>query len=343
MDFTFDDQQRELADVARDFFVAAGPADRVDAGPAARPAWDNAVASLGIQALGVPVELGGLGGAVELAAVLEESGRTLYPAPLLTSVGYANGLLSCAGGAAHDVLRQVVDTGRVVAVVDHPSVALEDGIVVGVASAVVDAEIADELLVLVGGSIVHIPGDAPRLSIEAQDGIDPSRRAARVRFDGVPATVLAVNADEAIGTARARAQGLAAVEAVGGIRATLDSVIEHVSTRRQFGVPVGSFQAVQHRAVDMLLDLDRAAAAAYHAAWCADADPASLAWAGPLALRAAAAGYGRVARDAIQLYGGIGFTWEHHAHRHFRRAVALATRFGAADQQLDQGFAAIKG
>lgn len=340
MRFTFDEQQQELAEVARSFFVSGAPMDQVDAGPeAARKAWEHAVEALGVHLLGVPEEFGGVGGVVGLAAVLEQAGRVLYPAPLLTSVGYANGLLAALGGVAHKVLRDVAESGRAAAVVEDPAVRLEGDTVIGTAAAVVDAELADDLLVIADGAVVHV--DASEVRMEPREGVDPSRRAARVAFPDVLGTVLARDAGEAVTLARRRAQALAAVEAVGGMRATLDSVVEHVSTRQQFGVPVGSFQAVQHRAVDMLLELDRATAGAYHAAWCVDAEPETLAWAAPLALVTAASGYGSVARAAIQLFGGIGFTWEHPAHRHFRRSVALASQFGTADQQLDAVHAAV--
>jgi alkylation response protein AidB-like acyl-CoA dehydrogenase len=154
--------------------------------------------------------------------------------------------------------------------------------------------------------------------------IDPTRRYGRVTAGG--GEPLAGD----VGGAFERACVTVAAELVGVCRRALDMTVAYVKDRRQFGVPVGSFQAVQHRAAQMLLDTEAAAAAGYYAAWAADADPSALPMAAAMA-KATASDAGRdVTGAAIQLHGGIGFTWEANVHWLFKRAQLDSAFLGGA-------------
>ena len=131
----------------------------------------------------------------------------------------------------------------------------------------------------------------------------------------------------------ARNQHLAATAlallAVGGAATCLSTSVEYAKTRVQFGRPIGSFQAIQHMCADMLLETESARSAAYYAAWCAAADPDALPTASSVAKSYAGEAYRRSAGQQIQLHGGIGFTWEHDAHLHLKRAASIEALYGS--------------
>ena len=150
--------------------------------------------------------------------------------------------------------------------------------------------------------------------------IDPTRRFATVRGDGEP---LGAGAADRIRTAIAS-------ELVGTCQRALEMTLEYVKDRKQFGVPVGSFQAVGHRCAQMLLGTESIRSAAYFAAWAADAEPDRLPEAAALAAAAAADAGREVTASAIQAHGGIGFTWEADVHWLYKRAQLDAALLGGA-------------
>ena len=172
--------------------------------------------------------------------------------------------------------------------------------------------------------VVLLDGDEARLVTEPQTEplvtIDPTRRFARVDGDGEPLQAAAA----------ARVLGAIAAELVGVCQRALEMTLEYVKERKQFGVPVGSFQAVSHRCAQMLLYTESARSTAYYAAWAADADPGRLAEASALAAAAAATGGREVTGSAIQAHGGIGFTWEADVHWFYKRAQLDAALLGGA-------------
>jgi alkylation response protein AidB-like acyl-CoA dehydrogenase len=180
-----------------------------------------------------------------------------------------------------------------------------------------DAEGADLAVVIDGNeaSLIEDPETEPFTAI------DPTRRFATIKAgDG-----------EALGSGGAeRVLGAIAAELVGVCQRGLDMSLEYVKDRKQFGVPVGSFQAVSHRCAQMLLHTESARSAAYFAAWAADADPERLPEAGALAAAAAADGGREVTASAIQVHGGIGFTWEADVHWLYKRAQLDAMLLGGA-------------
>ena len=161
--------------------------------------------------------------------------------------------------------------------------------------------------------------------------LDLTRWQATVSFDGAAA--------QRIGDADAPAAAVdllrvaLAVEAVGVARHCLDTTVDYLKTREQFGRPIGSFQALQHRAADLVVDLEAAASTAYYAAWVAADSPAELPVVAPLAKAVCADAAYRIAAETIQLHGGIGFTWEHEAHLYFKRATADRVLLGDSHRE----------
>lgn len=329
MRFALNSEQQQMSAIARDYFsrIQEGYTEANTAFD--RVLWADMNAALGIQGLSVPEQLGGSGAStVTLATVFEAAGMTLYAGPLLSSVGWATSLLVAVGPKSPRLLEQLVSGECVAAVVADSSVRIEAGIVSGSAKFVVDAA-ADFLLIITSdGGMAYVPSAAEGVSIEYMENLDATRPISRVLFDGASSINLAGDASDEVAHATARAQALLAAEASGGAAACVAGVIEHAKSRRQFGTSIGSFQAVQHRIAEMHLDVEQAWTAAMFAAWCADEDTEGLRWAAPLALATATTAYKHCARSAIQLYGGMGFTWEHDAHRHFRRATVVSHQFG---------------
>ncbi|MCM2427894.1 acyl-CoA dehydrogenase family protein [Streptomyces sp. RKAG337] len=177
-----------------------------------------------------------------------------------------------------------------------------------------------------------VDGDAAGVVRTRLTALDETRPEARIELRDVAAVPL--GGDEAAdpGPALARAGELAAAalaaEAVGAADQALASTVEYVQVREQFGRPVGSFQAVKHRLADLYVQVQAARSAAYYAAWAAAASEGDLPVAGPLALAQALEALRSVAGEAIQLHGGVGFTWEHHAHLYFKRAASDELLFG---------------
>jgi alkylation response protein AidB-like acyl-CoA dehydrogenase len=278
--------------------------------------WKLVASELGLPAVAVAEAHGGTGGSfVDAAVVLEEAGRALLPAPLLPTV--------VAAAAVDDVpLLTAVAAGAVATVaIGDPGRELRH---------VVDAGLADWFVIAAGDGLFVVPaGEGVR--VEPRETLDPTRRQATVRVD---AGVLRQVGDAA---ASARAVDLLrvalSVEAIGIARWCLETTVDYLKARVQFGRPIGSFQALQHRAADLLVLLESAASTAYYAAWAAAESPQELPIVAPLALSVCGDAAYRIAADTIQLHGGIGFTWEHDAHLYFKRATAARLLLGGSDEQ----------
>jgi alkylation response protein AidB-like acyl-CoA dehydrogenase len=313
MNFDFDDDQRAIKATARELLADRSTFERVRAAADDRR-YDDALwqelCTLGWPGIAVAEAHGGQGlGAVELAVLLEELGYAVAATPLLGNVLAA--LAIEHGGDAGQRARWL------------PGLASGElrGAFGGVRDLIADADGADVIvLVEAGAPRVVARADA---DVEPADAIDPTRRYARVGGDGP-----ALPGDAA--SAAARAGAAVAAELVGVCQRALDMTVAYVSERRQFGVPVGSFQAVGHRCAQMLLHTEGARSAAYFAAWAADAAPERLAEACGLACAAAAEAGVEVTGSAIQAHGGIGFTWEADVHWLYKRAQMDVALLGSA-------------
>jgi alkylation response protein AidB-like acyl-CoA dehydrogenase len=351
MRFTLNDEQEALRRQARQLVKQHSPSAAVRRAMATERGWEpelwSRLIELGWTALLVPEELGGLGlGWVELAAIFEEAGGALLCAPLFSTVALATNLLLLADGEAPArALLTEIATGRLRATGawadgddGTPATARRDGggvVLAGARGQVLDGDTADMLIVSArepdGVGLYVLPGDAPGLSRHPRTTLDPTRKLAELRLDGVrlPASAR-LPGDGAALLARAleRAKIALAAEQLGGAERCLQLSVEYAKTRVQFGRPIGSFQAVKHRCADMLVRVESARSACAWAAWCAATDDAELPAAAALARSYVSEAYLAAAGDTIQIHGGMGFTWEHDAHLHLRRARSGAMLLG---------------
>jgi alkylation response protein AidB-like acyl-CoA dehydrogenase len=320
MDFGFTDDQREIQRTARALLSERAKPERVrehaEAAKMDGELWRE-LSELGWPGIAVAEDNGGQGlGRIELSILCEELGRALAPVPFLPSVLAAT-LIEHAGSAEQRErwlpgLASGELKGALGSAVDGSA-----GLVVGAADADVIVLVDDE------SGRVLTPEQADVTEIAS---IDPTRSAARV--SGAEDAGEPLTGDVPAGVDRA----LVAVssELVGVCERALEMTVAYVKDRKQFGVPIGSYQAVSHRCAQMLLDTEKARSTAANAAWAADADPVLLAEAAAMA-KAASSDAGReVTASAIQAHGGIGFTWEADVHWLYKRAQIDAALLGGA-------------
>jgi len=355
-EFTFTDEQAQLRSAVRKFCTENFDEQTVRALMESDPPFDAKVWSrlgseLGVLGLSVPEADGGVGGSlVDQAVAVEELGASLSCGPVFGTVFLAiPALVAASSGPARDeLLTELVEGNRTAAfaVADRAGAFDPTAVTVtasgerlsGTVERVVDAGAADVLLVAAGG-----PGGVGLYAVEAADAgvertglvtLDLTRPQATVRFSDAPAKLVA-GADEAervITHALQVGSALLAVEQVGAAQHLLDLAVDYAKSRLQFGRLIGSFQAVKHRLADMLVDMEHARSTAYHAVWALTDGSDDPALAASIAQATASAAFSRIAKDTIQVHGGIGFTWEHQAHLYFKRATTDAALLGSAEQ-----------
>jgi alkylation response protein AidB-like acyl-CoA dehydrogenase len=341
------EEQRELRDALRRFFADRSPGAEVrrlmETAEGYDPkVWRQMAGQLGLQGLAIAEEHGGAGfGVRELAVVFEEMGRAVVCAPFLAAITAAAALEAGEGG--HDLLPGIAD-GSVIATLavaedggswDPGAVraVFEGGALRGTKNYVLDGHIADLVLVAARGEDgvgVYAVEDAARLVRQALPTLDQTRKLARIELDGVPAR--RVGGPEALARALDVAAVALAAEQLGGAQRTLDMTVEYAKVRHQFGRPIGSFQAIKHRCADMFVLVESARSAVLNAAAAADESPEELPRAAALAKAYCSDAFFHTAGEAIQLHGGIGFTWEHPAHLYLKRAKSSAIGFGTAER-----------
>jgi alkylation response protein AidB-like acyl-CoA dehydrogenase len=325
MDFGLSADQREIQRTARELLAERARPERVrehaEAGRLDEVLWRE-LCELGWPGIAISEEYGGQGlGLVELSILCEELGRTLAPVPMLPSV--LTGVLIEQAGSPGQRERWLpgLAGGETVGALGT----MRDG----VAELVVGAPDAQVLVLLdAAGSGVHVYASED-VTVEAVDSIDSTRPAALVRAGAEAGETL----DGDVGGGIDRALVAIASELVGVSERALEMTVAYVKERKQFGVPVGAYQAVSHRCAQMLLDTEKARAATAFAAWAADADPGRLGEAAAMAKAAASEAGVEVTASAIQAHGGIGFTWEADVHWLYKRALLDAALLGGAKQQ----------
>lgn len=364
MDFEFTQEHDELRQTVRRFLDNDSTEQTVRGLMATDDGFDRAVwakmaEQMGLQGLIVPEDHGGAGmGFVELAVVLEEMGGALLCAPYLsTAVLAVSALVRSGDTAAQAAILPGIAAGQTLATV---AIAEEDAgwdlartattaraadggwQLDGNKTFVLDGHTADVLLISArtpdGLGLFRVEGVAAGLQRELLPTLDITRKLAKVHLQRVHA--------ERVGDGDATALlqyvlDLAATalacEQVGGTQRCLTMSTEYAKTRLQFGRAIGSFQAIKHRCADMLVEVEFARSAAYHAAFCiADGRDDELALAASMAKSYCSDAYFHAAAETIQIHGGMGFTWEHPAHLYFKRAKSSAMLFGDPVQHRER-------
>jgi alkylation response protein AidB-like acyl-CoA dehydrogenase len=322
-------EQAELRAVVRD--LLAGDDEKL---------WARLAGEVGVHGLAIPEQYGGSGYTfAELAVVLEETGRTLTGSSLLPTVVLAGHALLHSGNeqACERYLPRIADgtlTATVAGFGGTPTVRAEpDGsgwVLRGSTDFVLDGHLVELVLVRAttpsGDRIFALESSVDGVTSTPRRVLDESRPLALLEFTNAPATVLgsADIVEVVLDTGRAAL----AAEQVGGIAHALDQTVSYVRQRHQFDRPIGSFQAVKHRLADLLVELEAARSASAYATACVAAGSPELPVAASAAAVVCSAAFQLATAEYVQLHGGIGFTWEHPAHRYVRRARAGEVLFG---------------
>ena len=319
MKFDFTEDQHEIKRTAKDLLGARSTLEKqreaAEAGEYDLALWAE-LAELGWPGVAVGEEFGGGGlGYVELAGLLEEAGYALLNGPFLSSAICAAAISEAGSDSQKEEWLGRLAAGEATGAFGLKGEIVPDGATADVV--VVAAPDGSRARLLTG------EGAMPALST-----IDPTRRYGIA--DGEMAEGEEMPGD--VAAAIDLACVLVSAELVGVCRRVLDMTIEYVKDRKQFGRPVGSFQAVQHRCAQMLLSTEGARATTYFAAWAADADRERLPEAASLAKSAASKAGVEVTASAIQAHGGIGFTWEADVHWFFKRAQLDAAFLGSSGE-----------
>ena len=356
MQFGLTETQQTLKNTVRKFLAAECPLSEVRKQMESETAFDatlwRKIADQGWTGIIFPEEYGGFGmGMVEMAAALEEMGRALLPGPLFSTVLLAGAVLDSAGNKAQKekylgaicrgeakatlaLLEESASWSPEAVRMDASGLTLH-----GRKLFVPDAGIADFLICVarMNGNLalVVVPKGASGLKIASQPAMDNTRKLYAVDFDSVAIgreDVLAsgdrasVALDRALDTATV---GLAA-EMTGGMQRLMEIAVEYAKTRKQFGRAIGEFQAVQHQCADMLVYTESSRSAAYYAAYAIHEGIPESRLAVSVAKAYASDAYREVGNRAIQVHGGMGFTWENDVHLFYRRAKASELALGDA-------------
>ncbi|MEU9111483.1 acyl-CoA dehydrogenase family protein [Streptomyces sp. NPDC048483] len=310
-------------------------------------AWRPLTRQIGVAGLAVPEEYGGAGcGALEVHVVMEELGRTPAPVPFLGSAVLTTQALLAAGDA--ELLPGLAEGSAVGALAWAEGGSWEPDAVraaarrgpdgwrlTGVKEHVLDGADADVLIVAAraeaGISLFEVAVDAAGLGRERLVPMDTSRPQARIVLDGVAARLIGTegNGDRVLRQVRDLGCVALAAEQVGAAERCLELTVSYAQERVQFGRPIGSFQAVKHRLADAYVQVEAARSAALGAAFAAAEGAPELPRYAAVAKSACSEAFSAVAGEMVQLHGGIGITWEHDAHRYFKRAHGDGQLFGA--------------
>ena len=317
MDFAFSEEQELLRAAAREYLTDRYPVDRVISLVQSESGWDpdswDEIARLGW----LDRDLGLL----EHAVIAEEAGRALYPGPLWST-------LALARPAGYDgnlpATLAVAEAGGPISLLDADAVTTKaDGErISGRKLYVPDLPAVAEVAVVArdgsGVGVFAVPTDADGVTVTPRSTMDSSRRLGELTLDGAPARRLADGA--VLVDVRRRALALLACECVGIAQKALDTAAEHAKQREAFKRPIGTFQAISHKVADMFTATELARSLAYWATWAVDAGDERADLAVAAAKSSAAEAAVMATEYAIQVLGGVGFTWEHFLHRYYKRA-----------------------
>lgn len=364
MEFAFNDEQEELRTMARAFLEDHSSGEQVRQVMASELGYDPEVwkrigSELGWPAVIIPDEYGGLGLTwIELVALLETTGEALLCSPFFSTVCLGGTALLAAGteeqkreylpGLAEGRLRATLacsgSSGRWDAA-GVEAVARQDGdafVLTGSTRYVPDGHCADLFVIAArregsageeGVGLFLAPADAAGLEVRPLATMDQTRRQAELSLQDVRVPVAAVLGHPTDGWPALRktldlaAVGMAA-EQVGGAQRCLDLSVAYAKEREQFGRAIGSFQAIKHKCADMMMAVESARSAAYYAACVAAEDGSELPVAASMAKAVCSDAFFQCAAESIQIFGGVGFTWEYDPHLYFKRAKSTEVMLG---------------
>ncbi|ORV48992.1 acyl-CoA dehydrogenase [Mycolicibacter engbaekii] len=335
MGIAITEEHRELAGVARSFLEArkAREAARalLDAPDESQVSFWDELAGLGWLGLHIDEQYGGAGcGLLELVAVVEEFGRVNAPGSFVPTVT-ASAVIAAAGNETQRArwLPGLVD-GSLTGAVDVDSSVTAHGDAFSGDALAIGAGLADVLVLSVGEDVIVVAADTAGVRVDVPANLDPTRRSGRVALTGVGAAGVDI-LPGAAALAKSLARTIFAAEAIGGAQDCVEHAVAYAKVREQFGRTIGTFQAVKHHAANMLVAAESATATVWDAARAAADGDDQLALMAACAATLAFSAYVHNAELNIQLHGGIGFTWEHDAHLHLRRALVLRGLFGGRD------------
>lgn len=368
MDFAFNDEQREIQEIARRLMRETAPLSRVVELSRTVEGFDRddyaRIAELGWTGLHIPEEYGGVGfGYVELVVVLEQMGMALYPSPFFASVCLAANALTEGAAVAslsdeNAALLAAIAAGEQTATLAYtepggrfrpPDVHLraradgDDFVLNGTKSYVIDGHTAGAIVVVArtgesDGDIAlfTVPGTAHGLERAPAHSVDETRKIATLEFTDVrvPAAAAIGEVGDAwpvLNTTMQLGCVALAAESLGAAQHCFETALIYTKDRFQFGRSIASFQAIKHICADLLLAVEQSRSAAYFAGWAAAEARDELPVVAPLAKAQVHDAFWQIAKANIQLHGGIGFTYEHQAHRYYRRATASRALLGDGD------------
>lgn len=352
MDFRYDTDHTDFRSSLRGLLREAAPLPRVRelaaAGAHDAPLWARLCGEMDLAALHAPTEYGGAGATLtETAIAFEELGRGLVPVPLLATTCAIEAVLRMGDADQRRRLLPGLLTGERIGsfaaagpgAADPSSatvLAAHTGgrtVVSGECSPVLHGSAADLFVVPArvddALGLYVVAADSPGVAVEALPSFDSTRPVARLTLTDAPAEALAAASPDGVERVLDIARLLLAAEMLGGAEACLALSVDYACTRRQFDRQIGSFQAVKHACAEMLIEIDATRVAVMFAAMSA-ADPDELAIAAPLVKAQAADTFTLCAGSAIQVHGGIAFTWEHDLHLYYRRAKTTEALFGSS-------------
>jgi alkylation response protein AidB-like acyl-CoA dehydrogenase len=345
MDFGLSEEQRLLQETVRGFVANECPLPRLREIYDGTSDFDDGIwgglAEMGVAGLLVPEAYGGAGlEMLDLALAIEVLGAGAVPSPLL---GHALATVAIVeGGNAEQkerALPALAEGGRIATVAlgegndrwssDHWTAEWADGRLTAAKHYVTSADVADLFVIgLAGGGLALVESNASGIEIEAVDSADRTRRSSRVHFRDVPAERL-----ERPVAGRVRDAGLIllAADALGGGWQLVQFALEHAKTRQQFGRKIGEFQAVKHQLADMALEIEPARALLWYAAHAFDHIQTDSEQVAAMAKAHLTDRYAQIARDTVEIYGGIGLTWECEVHIWLKRALFDRAWLGIPD------------
>jgi alkylation response protein AidB-like acyl-CoA dehydrogenase len=366
LDFGFSEEQEMLRDAAKRFLADNCPTTFARKMMAHDTAHDDGfwkkIVGLGWPALLIPEQYGGQGGTfLDMTVVIEEAGKALVPGPFFTSA--LLGVPLAIEGGSEDLKKNILPRmakGEFIGTLalaeaagrfDAGGIELKatkrgtDYVISGEKFFVPDAHVANGMAVAVRTGAGSTPEDGitvllvgtkdKGVTITQLKTVDQTRRLCHVKFDNVTVAANNILGKENQGWPVLRrtldiATAALSAEMVGTAQKALDLSVEYAKTRVQFGKPIGSFQAVKHKCVDMMVAVENARSLTYFACWTVEERAAEAATAVPMAKAYASDMAKNVTSEAIQVHGGIGFTWEHDMHLFHRRALAGEANFGNA-------------